>query len=111
RGLAEVRRTSVTGSNGELARQFYGRAVSHRHENDHVRGIDIDSLLRKVLRDSRVVRPAFRADLPDPQAAIRQAVIDFVSTSAFQTPNAILDDFYLRTRMRRFAGRNITTTG
>jgi len=109
-GLADVRRTSMTGSGGELARAFYWRAIAGRRA-PHVRGVSVDLLLRKVMRDSGRVRFAFRSDLPDPQAAIRETVVDFIGRSTFQNPHEILDDFYLRTRMRRFAGRNISTTG
>jgi hypothetical protein len=110
RELAGIRRTSVTGSNGELARAFYWRAIARGREESHVRGVMIDTLVRKIFRDSGGLRSVFRSDLPDPEAPVREAVTDFIRTSPLQTPSAILDDFYLRTRMRRFAGRNISTT-
>ena len=110
RELAGVRRTSVTGSNGELARAFYWRAIAGGRDAGHVRGVVIDSVVRKIFRESGALRSLFRADLPDPEAPVREAVMDFIRTSPFQRPSAILDDFYLRTRMRRFAGRNISTT-
>lgn len=110
RELAGIRRTSVTGSNGELARAFYWRAIARGRQESHVRGVMIDTLVRKIFRDSGGLRSVFRSDLPDPEAPVREAVTDFIRTSPLQTPSAILDDFYLRTRMRRFAGRNISTT-
>jgi hypothetical protein len=110
RGLANLRRTSITGSNGELARAFYWRAIAGRRDTGHIRGVAINALLRKIFRESGTLRFAFRDDIRDPEAPVREAVIDFLRTSCFATPTAILDDFYLRTRMRRFAGRNISTT-
>lgn len=110
RELAGVRRTSVTGSNGELARAFYWRAIARGRDAGHVRGVAIDTVLRKIFRESGGLRSVFRSDLPDPEAPVREAVTDFIRTSPLQRPSAILDDFYLRTRMRRFAGRNISTT-
>jgi hypothetical protein len=110
RELAGVRRTSVTGSNGELARAFYWRAIAREQDAGHVRGVAIDTVVRKIFRESGGLRSVFRPDLPDPEAPVREAVTDFIQTSPLQRPSAILDDFYLRTRMRRFAGRNISTT-
>ena len=111
RELAGIRRTSVTGSNGELARAFYWGAIARgRRQESNVRGVVIDTLVRKIFRESGGVRSVFRPDLPDPEAPVRQATTDFIRASPLQTPSAILDDFYLRTRMRRFAGRNISTT-
>lgn len=110
RELAGVRRTSVTGSNGELARAFYWRAIARGREAGHLRGVVIDTVVRKIFRESGGLRSVFRPDLPDPEAPVREAVTDFIRTSPLQRPSAILDDFYLRTRMRRFAGRNISTT-
>ncbi len=111
RELAGIRRTSVTGSNGELARAFYWGAIARgRRQESNVRGVVIDTLVRKIFRESGGLRSVFRSDLPDPEAPVREAVTDFIQTSPLQTPAAILDDFYLRTRMRRFAGRNISTT-
>ena len=110
RELAGVRRTSVTGSNGELARAFYWRAIARGRDAGHVRGVVIDAVVRKIFRESGGLRSVFRSDLPDPEAPVREAVTDFILTSPLQRPSAILDDFYLRTRMRRFAGRNISTT-
>jgi hypothetical protein len=69
-----------------------------------------DTVVRKIFRESGGLRSMFRRDLPDPEAPVREAVTDFIRTSPLQRPSAILDDFYLRTRMRRFAGRNISTT-
>jgi hypothetical protein len=110
RELAGIRRTSVTGSNGELARAFYWRAIARGRQASHVRGVVIDTLARRIFRESGGVRALFRPDLPDPEGPVREAATDFVRGSLLQTPSAILDDFYLRTRMRRFAGRNISTT-
>ena len=110
RELAGVRRTSVTGSNGELARAFYWRAIAGGRDTGHVRGVATDTVVRKIFRESGGLRSMFRRDLPDPEAPVREAVTDFIRTSPLQRPSAILDDFYLRTRMRRFAGRNISTT-
>ena len=110
RELAGVRRTSVTGSNGELARAFYWRAIARGREAGHLRGVVIETVVRKIFRESGGLRSVFRPDLPDPETPVREAVADFFRTSPLQRPSAILDDFYLRTRMRRFAGRNISTT-
>jgi len=110
RGLEAVRRTSVTGSNGELARGFYWRAVAGRDERSQVRGVSVDALLRKIFRESGGLRAVFRPEVPDSEETVRGIVTKFLEASPLATPQGILDDFYLRTRMRRFAGRNISTT-
>ena len=110
RGLAGVRRTSVTGSGGEVARGFYWRALARREE-PHRRGVSLERLIGRVTRDSGSIPGAIRRDVVEIDALLHGLLETFVSSSPLQTPHAILDDFYLRTRMRRFAGRNITTTG
>jgi hypothetical protein len=42
---------------------------------------------------------------------VRRALQTFIERSPAQDPRGILEDLYLRARMQRFAGRNITTTG
>ena len=108
-GLEGIRRTSVTGSGGEIARGFDWRALARRGESQ-MRGISIDRLVRRVTRDSGQLKWSLRPGL-DATGGVTNTVAEFVQSSPFQTPQRILDDFYLRTRMRIFAGRNISTTG
>jgi hypothetical protein len=98
--LDSRRRISVSGSGGEIARAYYGSSL------------DVDALVRKLGGATAPVRQALRTDLfPEPAAPLRSAVERFVHDSPASEPGAVLDDFYLRARMQRFAGRNITTTG
>jgi asparagine synthase (glutamine-hydrolysing) len=107
--LDGMRTTSMSGSGGENARGYYYAALGH---GSGPRGVPLNALVRKVTRDAGPLRAASLAALgsgrSDPVAA---AVEAFVADSSGETPARILDDFYLRSRMQRFGGRNITTTG
>ena len=90
RELAGIRRTSVTGSNGELARAFYWGAIARgRRQESNVRGVVIDTLVQKIFRESGGVRSVFRPDLPDPEAPVRQATTDFIRD--VPSPNPVCD--------------------
>jgi hypothetical protein len=104
------RLVSLSGVPGELFRGFYFQVLKGRGQR--ARGIPIDALIRTVTRDSRDLHRVIRPELlPDPELPIRSAVEAFVSSSPASTPEGILEDFYLRVRMQRFAGRGTTTTG
>jgi hypothetical protein len=107
--LAGRRTTSVSGSGGEIARGYYHGVLGH---GAGPRGVPVAALARKVSRDTGSLRAAARlALLPDGQDPVAGAIEAFVETSSAAHPAAILDDFYVRSRMQRFGGRNITTTG
>lgn len=98
------RRVSVSGSGGEVARAFYWRAA-RRHGG-------VDALVRLVAAATGPARAALRPELArEPLEPLRAAVDEVVRSSPGRTAPAVLDDFYLRARMQRFAGRNVTTTG
>jgi hypothetical protein len=63
-------------------------------------------------RASKPLRLALRPEVfPDSAEPLRTALHDFITTSPASSPEGILEDLYLRARMHRFGGRNITTTG
>lgn len=107
--LAPVRKTSLSGVAGEIARGFYfGLLKASRQQ----RGVPIEALLVKETRPAAPARDAFARELGlDPTAELRAVVEDFVARSPAATPEGILEDLYLRARLQRFAGRNFTTTG
>jgi asparagine synthetase B (glutamine-hydrolysing) len=109
-GVAEGRHASITGGGAELARGFYFGVLGS--DGRAVRGVPVEALHRKVTRYTEGVAELIRPELhSDPIAASLRVIEDFVRSSEGQTPGSILEDFYLRTRMQRFAGRNTTTTG
>jgi asparagine synthase (glutamine-hydrolysing) len=100
------RSASVSGSGGEIARAYYASALKQDG------AIDVDSLVGKVSGATGAARAALRRDVfADPLAPLRTAVAEFVESSPASTPDRVLDDFYIRARMQRFGGRNISTTG
>jgi hypothetical protein len=109
--LADLRETSVTGSGGEAARGFYFGVL--RHHGRKVRGVPIEALLNKVTRVAGRLHHRMRRDaIPaGASSAIERALERFILESPLEAPEGILEDLYLRGRMQRFAGRNITTTG
>jgi hypothetical protein len=109
-GVAEQRDVSITGGGAELARGFYFGVLDATGRS--VRGVPVDALHRKVTRYTDGVAELLRPELcPTPEAESMRVIENFIRESAADTPGAILEDFYLRTRMQRFAGRNTTTTG
>ena len=99
--LEGTRQVSVSGSGGEIARGYYYAA-----------GANVDALVHKLSGATGAVRAAMRSDLfADPSGPLRGAVARFLGDSPATSPANVLDDFYLRARMQRFGGRNITTTG
>jgi asparagine synthase (glutamine-hydrolysing) len=108
--LDRRRRISVSGSGGEIARAYYGAAAPRTAAPGGQ--VNVDTLVHKLSGATAPLRGAMRADLfPDPAGPLKAAVEGFLDTSPGAGPGAMLDDFYLRARMQRFAGRNITTTG
>jgi len=101
---------SITGSGGEIARGFYYSVL--RRNGPQLRGVPVDALHSKVTSYAqRLHRHLRRELLGDDEDPARTVIADFVRESRASTPNGILDDFYLRARMQRFAGRNATSTG
>lgn len=108
--LRDRRTISITGSGGENARGFYFRVL--KRGGDRVRGVPVDALFHQVTKFTAGIRSLLRPELVAfPDAAAQTAIHDFVTSSPGGTAEAILEDFYIRARMQRFAGRNITTTG
>jgi asparagine synthase (glutamine-hydrolysing) len=102
----EGRRTvSVSGSGGEIARGYYYGAL---------RGgaIDVALMVKKLSSATGAVTATMRRDVfPDPLAPLRTEVEGILARSPAHGPEGRLDDFYVRARMQRFGGRNISTTG
>jgi hypothetical protein len=108
--LRDRRTISITGSGGENARGFYYRVL--KRGGERLRGVPVEALFSHVTKFTDGVRFMLNRDVVEaPDAVPTAAVRDFVAGSPESTPEGILDDFYLRTRMQRFAGRNISTTG
>jgi hypothetical protein len=98
---------SVTGSGGEIARGFYYSAL-HRGGRE----VRDDALRRMVTAyAARIHRDLRREVVPEPDHPVDEVIERFLASSPGRTADRVLDDFYLRTRMQRFGGRNITTTG
>jgi len=107
--LAGRRTTSVSGSGGETARGYYYGVLGH---GSGPRGVPVGALAQKVARDTGSLRLASKSSLlPQADDPVVGAIEHFIANSPAADPTAILDDFYLRARMQRFGGRNITTTG
>ena len=108
--LAGQRTVSVSGVPGELVRGFFFRAL--RARGRRVRGVPLEAFGKAVVRESgglhRLLRPEI---LPDPQGVLHSTLEDFLVASPLEAPEGLLEDFYLRIRMQRFAGRGTTTTG
>jgi hypothetical protein len=108
--LAGRRTVSVSGVPGELVRGFFFRAL--RARGRRVRGVPLEAFGRAVVKDSgglhRLLRPEI---LPDPQGVLHSTLEEFLLASPLEAPEGLLEDFYLRIRMQRFAGRGTTTTG
>lgn len=106
--LQTRRRVSVSGSGGEIARGYYAAAASGGAEPS----VAVRTLVRKLSGATAPARGALRADLfPDPLEPLTGAVERFLEAASTPDAAGLLDDFYVRARMQRFAGRNITTTG
>lgn len=103
--LEGQRRVSVSGSGGENARGYYYAALRDG-------AVDTGVLASKVSSATRPVVAAIRRDaFADPLAPLRAEISRILAGSPATTPAGRLDDFYLRARMQRFGGRNISTTG
>ena len=110
RGLEGKRTTSLSGAGGEIARGFYNNVL--RVAGPSIRGIPLQAFLHKVTRSTGILAPALREEVfPDPLAPTSRVLAEMIEKSSASSPEAILDDIYLRARMQRFAGRNFTTTG
>ncbi len=110
--LEGIRTTSVSGSGGENARGYYYGVLDHDAGAYRLRGIPVHALVKKITRDTgQLGREARAALVGAGQDPVEEAVEAFVSSSTATDAPRILDDFYLRARMQRFGGRNISTTG
>jgi hypothetical protein len=108
---ASGRRVSVSGSGAELARGFYFDVLRARGE-ETIRGVPTGALTRKVTKYTGGVHLALRTDFAaNPRRSAERVIEEFTYGSPGTSPEGILEDFYLRTRMQRFAGRNTSTTG
>jgi asparagine synthase (glutamine-hydrolysing) len=107
--LEDRRSVSVSGSGGEIARGYYYAAARGR---DGGAAVDVEALVHKLTGATGPLRAAIRRDaFPDPLEPLRRAVERVTGAMPGATPETVLDDFYIRARMQRFGGRNITTTG
>jgi asparagine synthase (glutamine-hydrolysing) len=99
------RGTSVSGSGGEIARGYYYAAL---HDGE----LDPSALAKKLSSATGPLVGALRRDLVgDPHAPLEAEVARLLENSPATTADGKLDDVYIRARMQRFGGRNITTTG
>ena len=108
--LAPHRRISVSGGGGELGRGFYWRAL--RQPGRRVAGVPLRPLVGRLTAATgglhRLLRPTV---VTDPDGLVASTVAGLLRRGRHATPHDALDDLYLRGRMQRFAGRNVTTTG
>jgi asparagine synthase (glutamine-hydrolysing) len=110
RRLDGRRTASLSGAGGEIGRGFYYHAL--RSAAPRVRGIPLDGLVARMTADAGVLASLCREEVvPDRHAPAARVLEKMIDASPVGTPEAILDDIYLRARMQRFAGRNFTTTG
>lgn len=102
----EGRRTvSVSGSGGEIARGYYYGAI-------HGGTVHVDALARKIASATGPATAALRRDrFPDPHGPLRAELERVLAASPAPRPEGKLEDVYIRARMQRFGGRNISTTG
>jgi hypothetical protein len=107
--LADRRSVSVSGSGGEIARgYYYGTA----RPGPRGGAVDTDALMHKLTTATGAARATIRRDLfSDSLQPLRRAVETVTRAIPGASPETVLDDFYIRARMQRFGGRNITTTG
>jgi hypothetical protein len=96
---------SMSGSGGEIARGYYYAAIKDAK-------VDVDALVHKL---SSATRPAVgalsRERFPEPYRPLREAVERFLASGVDSTAELAMEDVYIRGRMQRFAGRNVSTTG
>jgi len=110
--LESVRDVSISGSGGEVARGFYYAAL--RDPRGRLRGISLPMLLMKTTSATAGARSCVNAAAfgdAVPARVAHDLLADYVAGSPAISSSSILDDIYLRGRMQRFAGRNVTTTG
>jgi hypothetical protein len=100
----------VSGGGGEIARGFYFGVLGSGSRR-LVRGVPVDALTAYISRYAALHRSLLPDVNRDPDASALAVVESFVRGSPATSPAGILEDFYLRTRMQRLAGRNSTTTG
>ena len=96
---------SLSGAGGETARGYYYAAI----KDGRVSGEALASKLAG--HTGPAVAAISRERFPDPHAPLRAAIDGFLADARVTTPENVLEDVYLRTRMQRFAGRNTSTTG
>jgi hypothetical protein len=107
---AAGRRVSLSGGGGEIARGFYFAALDAG--DGSVRGVSLERLLAKLTSSTAGVAAAIRPDVQrDPAASVRATVRELLLAAPGDSPEAILEHFYLDSRMQRLAGRNTSTTG
>ena len=103
---------SISGTGGEIARGFYYRALRGRRSS--ARAIAVERVVAKATRATGPARACLRQEVfrgLEPRRVAAELVREFATQSRAGSSHGILDDFYLRGRMQRFAGRNVTTTG
>jgi asparagine synthase (glutamine-hydrolysing) len=98
-------RVSMSGAGGETARGYYYAAIKDGR-------VSTEALAHKLAgHTGPAVAAISRERFPDPHAPLRGAIECFLAGARVRTPENVLEDVYLRTRMQRFAGRNTSTTG
>jgi asparagine synthase (glutamine-hydrolysing) len=98
-------KVSLSGSGGEIARGYYYAAIKDGKA-------DAGALMHKFGSATRPALALLRHDrFPDPLAPLRGALEDFLASGADGSPELAMEDVYIRGRMQRFGGRNVTTTG
>jgi asparagine synthetase B (glutamine-hydrolysing) len=107
--LDQRRAVSFSGGGGELARGFYFSALQEGNGNG---GIAYPALVARLKRLSGRLPGGLRRErVPAADEVLNAAVHEVIDGSRASNPGAVLDDLYLRARMQRFAGRNVSTTG
>lgn len=107
--LEQLRQASLSGVAGEIARGFYFGLLRSDRQN---RGVPIDALVNKETRPAAALRHCFNREFSFAPVEVLKSVVErFVEGSPGSSPEAILEDLYIRARLQRFAGRNFSTTG
>jgi len=108
RQMAHLREASISGTGGEILRGFF--YISHKGISNKQREVKVDRLITMKMLPNIGVKPKiFSSFFPKNYYEIlRRLVNTFFSETSGNTLFWRLDDFYLRAREQRFAGRSCT---
>lgn len=108
--LDGLRRISISGTGGEASRGYFHRTL--RPKTGGGFAINVDALVRKISTGGRPAAATLSRELfPAPLEPLHAAVERALASAPAGSAKVALAEFYVRARMQRFGGRNITTTG